>query len=68
MDATGHDYPNTRRVTYEDGACFVPVCEKCGRYVKPNKSIWTKADGLAGEPNAWCSKCGPTHMIFEGFF
>lgn len=64
-------YENTRRVSYkadEDGdAVFVPVCEKCGRFVKANETIRINANGLADEPNATCSKCGPTKMLFEGF-
>lgn len=64
-------YENTRRVAYksdEDGdAVFVPVCEKCGRFVKANETIRVNGNGLADEPNAICSKCGPTKMLFEGF-
>lgn len=62
------DYENTRRITYEGGALFVPVCIKCGRYVTPHKSIKVNdSTGLKDEPNAKCSKCGRTFMIFEGF-
>jgi hypothetical protein len=60
-------YEGTRRQTYEDGAQFIPVCEKCGRYVKAHKTIRVNGEGLHPEPNADCSKCGPTRMIFEGF-
>ena len=46
---------------------FVRRCEKCLRFVKPNATVrWGEA-GLHPEPNATCSRCGPTHMIFEGF-
>lgn len=62
-----YSYENTRRIVYEDGATFVPVCEKCGRFVKADDSITVKADGLSKEPNASCSKCGRTFMLFEGF-
>ena len=62
-------YENTRRISYKSGAQFIPVCEKCGRYVKPNKSIKVNdSTGLKDEPNAKCSKCGNTKMLFEGFF
>lgn len=61
------EYESTRRLMYGD-ACFVPVCEKCGRFVTGRDVIhvneWT---GLKDEPNADCSKCGPTKMLFEGF-
>lgn len=62
-------YENTRRVTYDgDGATFVPVCEKCGRYVKADDTILvSEASGLHDGPNATCKKCGRTRMLFEGF-
>ena len=58
------EYPNTRRVgynlgEYEGTAYFLPVCEKCGRYVKMDKSIqWNELYGVKEQPNATCSKCG----------
>ena len=63
-----YEYANTRRVTYgKDGATFVPVCEKCGRYVRADKEIMMSPDGnIAGE-NATCKKCGRIQMLFEGF-
>lgn len=62
------EYENTRRIQYEGGAVFVPVCERCGRYVKPDATIKTSEFyGLSKDPNATCSKCGRTHMLFEGF-
>lgn len=63
-----NQYINMRRQVYEGGACFVPVCEKCGRFVKADKTILVnEIQGLSKEPNATCSKCGRTHMLFEGF-
>ena len=66
------DYIGVNRVGYGCGdegmAVFVPVCEKCHRFVKPNKTIHTNMEGLKDEPNAVCSKCGQTKMLFEGFF
>ncbi len=63
-----HEYPSLRRVVYESGATFVPVCETCGRFVKADKTIlindWT---GLKDAPNATCARCGRTKMLFEGF-
>lgn len=61
-------YVETRRVTYEGGAQFVPVCSTCCRFVKANATIRVnEIDGLHPEPNATCSRCGPTRMLFEGF-
>lgn len=58
----------TRRITYELGATFIPVCETCGRFVKAKGFIRVnEIEGLKDEPNATCRKCGETKMIFEGF-
>lgn len=62
-----HEYENMRRISYEGGACFVPVCEKCGRFVKSDETVLTNDDGLHPGPNATCKKCGRTRMLFEGF-
>ena len=63
------EYENARRIEYEGGAVFVPVCEKCGRFVKADKSIFTnESTGLADKPNATCKKHGRVQMIFEGFY
>jgi len=65
MDAT---YENFRRIVYGEGATFIPVCEKCGRFVKADKTILINLeDGVKDCPNATCSKCGRTKMLFEGF-
>jgi hypothetical protein len=61
------EYENMRRVSYEGGAVFIPVCEKCSRIVKPRATISVNETGLKDEANADCSKCGPTKMLFEGF-
>lgn len=60
------DYEDVRRVIYDFGdsigrAVFIPVCERCG-------TVRAGEGGLASEPNAECRRCGPTKMIFEGFF
>lgn len=61
-------HENTRRIQYEGGATFVPVCECCGRFVKADEVVKTNdAVGLHPGPNANCSKCGRTRMLFEGF-
>jgi hypothetical protein len=64
-----HIHENARRLFYNGGACFIPVCEKCKRFVKADKKIMVNDfQGLSEKPNAKCSKCGRTKMIFEGFF
>ena len=62
-------YPETRRITYENGAVFIPVCEKCKRFVKSDGLVnFNGFDELMDEPNATCSRCGRVKMVFEGFF
>ena len=68
-----HEYEDFRRISYDFGdsigvAVFVPVCEKCGRFVKGNDKVWAGENGLKPGPNAECRRCGPTEMLFEGFF
>ena len=63
------EYEGTKRIQYSDGATFVPVCEKCGRFVKSDETIEvSELEGLKDQPNATCKKCGRTQMVFEGFF
>ena len=62
------EYVTIRRKVYQGGATFVPVCRTCGRFVKADEIIKLKGEtGPEGIPNATCSKCGRTEMIFEGF-
>jgi hypothetical protein len=62
-----NEYENFRRISYgEDGATFIPVCSKCGRFVKADKEIYVnEITGLKPGPNATCSKCGRVEMIFS---
>lgn len=63
-----YEYENLRRVCYESGPIFIPVCEKCGRFVKSDETILiNEEEGLKNQPNATCKKCGRTKMLFEGF-
>lgn len=64
-----YEYEGTRRIQYgQEGATFIPVCEKCGRFVKSDENIkFNEVTGISKNPNATCKKCGRTHMIFEGF-
>jgi uncharacterized protein with PIN domain len=63
-------FPMYRRVQYKGGATFIPVCPKCNRFVKADKSV--KVNGLdeikEDEANATCSKCGRVAMPFEGYY
>ena len=68
MNISSYAYENTRRIVYGEGATFVPVCAKCGRYVKADATIRvSEATGLLGEPNCTCKRCGRSHMLLEGF-
>ncbi len=62
-----HEYESLRRKVYGDGATFIPVCKKCGRFVKADKEIYANDYGLLDAPNATCKKCGRTKMLFEGW-
>jgi len=69
-----YEYENIKRVIvdFSDAigrAVFVPVCNKCFCFVKPNEIIEANMfEGLKKEPNAKCKRCGQTFMLFEGFF
>jgi uncharacterized Zn finger protein len=56
-----------RQIIYGEGATFTPVCEKCGRFVSPDKEVLTSGDGQPVGPNATCSRCGRVAMTFEGY-
>lgn len=63
-----HEYENMRRVSYERGATFVPVCPKCGRFVTADKEIIVNGfEEWQKQPNATCKKCGRVEMPFEGY-
>ena len=64
---TDYAYEGVRRVVYGEGATFVPVCPKCGRFVKADDSVETRGWQLVFQPNATCSKCGRVEMPFEGY-
>ena len=66
-----YEYENIKRVTYQDtGAVFIPVCDKCGRFVKADNEMEFNIEGVfdKNKPNATCSKCGRIKMIFEGYY
>jgi hypothetical protein len=61
------DYEGVRRVSY-DGACFVPVCPRCGRFVRVDEWIALHEEApVVRAPNATCSLHGRVNMPFEGF-
>jgi len=61
------EYEGMNRICYgEDQALFIPVCEKCKRFVKADKKVYINGKGEC-KPNATCKKCGRTNMIFEGY-
>ena len=63
-----NEYENVRRIVYGEGATFVPVCCKCGRFVKADETVTFNGLGeYVDKENATCSKCGRTRMLFEGF-
>ena len=65
-----YEYENLRRVTYGDThASFIPVCPKCGRFVKEDENMMFTREGDFDrkQPNATCKKCGRIEMPFEGF-
>jgi len=63
-----HEYTGVRRQRYEGGATFVPICRECFRFVTVDAQITVNGFGeLVKQPNATCSKCGRTQMLFEGF-
>ena len=63
-----YQYVNMPRLVFGDsGATFIRVCYNCGRFVKADQCIYVNDSGLKDAPNAYCSKCGRTKMLFEGF-
>ena len=61
-------YEGVRRVVYGEGATFVPVCPKCGRFVKADKTIKMNIEGEVKQwTNATCTKDGRIEMPFEGY-
>jgi hypothetical protein len=65
---TTGEYEDVRRVCFGEGATFVPVCHKCGRFVRPYKRVTFNGDGQPVGNNAHCKRCGRTRMLFEGYY
>ena len=61
------EYEGTHRLVYGEGATFLPVGEKCGRFVKADATVTLRGDGQPAGPNATCSRCGRVQMLWEGY-
>jgi DNA-directed RNA polymerase subunit RPC12/RpoP len=62
------EFENEKYVVYGEGATFVRRCAKCYRFVKAPETICLNPEESIKKDNIECSKCGPTHLIFIGFF
>ena len=65
-----HEYENLRRAVYgRNGPMFIPVCPKCGRFVKADGTYsFSENSGIDHKkPNATCKKCGRIAMPFDGW-
>jgi len=63
-----YEYEGLRRQVYAGGYTFVPVCETCGRFVKPDAVLFVNGADVPQTPNATCSKCGRVGMPYEGCY
>ncbi len=63
-----NEYQGVRRIKTDDGATFIPVCETCGQFVKPDEELVFNGEGQPHGANADCKKCGRVDMIFEGYY
>lgn len=72
-----YEFFNEKRIVVDvpdcetDGATFIRRCNICCRFVKVDETLSFKvhkpSGSLCPEPNATCSRCGRTTMIFEGY-
>ena len=67
-----NSYENVKRLIFSNeehgDAYFIPVCEKCGRFVKVPPQLAFDGYGQPLKNQLECSKCGITNMIFEGYY
>lgn len=67
------EFMESPRVCYgegeHEGATFVRICPKCGRFVKADETVRLTYDGPPekGRPNATCKIHGRIEMYFEGY-
>jgi len=63
-----YEYEGLQRKVYGDGLTFIPVCGRCGRFVRADPDVTIDGFGdLVKQPNATCSRCGRVEMLFEGW-
>jgi len=63
-----YEYERFRRICYDGGLQFVPVCKTCGRFVTADATVQVNGlEELVRQPNATCKKCGRVEMPFDGF-
>lgn len=67
------DWAESPRVCYgegeHEGATFIRVCPKCGRFVKSDETVRLTTGGppVEGRPNGTCKIHGRIEMPFEGY-
>jgi hypothetical protein len=61
------EYTDVHRIQYGDGATFIPICEKCRRFIKPPANIKFDHQGQPIGLYANCTNCGATTMPWEGY-
>lgn len=66
---TTYAYEGLRRVVYGGEATFLPICPKCGGFVKADEGIAVYFEGSPKPgPNATCKKDGRVEMLFKGYY
>lgn len=64
-----YEFAKEKRIIYGDGGMFLRRCKKCCRFVKaPESMIFNGFGNYVETENTVCFKCGPTSLIFEGFY
>jgi len=69
MAEEDYEFVNEPYIVYDDGMTFIRRCKKCYRFVKAPDTMQCNGSGDYIETkNTVCSKCGPTSLIFVGWF
>ena len=64
-----YEFLEEKRLTYGGGAMFLRRCKKCCRFVKaPENMVFNGLGEYVEKENTVCAKCGPTSLIFEGYY
>lgn len=61
----GNSKPDHR---FKKRVAFIPKCNKCGSFVKADKTIKININDLKDQSNATCNKCGRVKMIIDGVY